>query len=79
MSSIYLVYETDAWHSRSNSTLIGVCTTFSNCMKIIRADIKEFNRDKLSNDDKRMLERIWQTQDRSVNFMIDEVDKNTLL
>ena len=79
MSSIYLVYETDAWHDGSNSTLIGVCTTFSNCMKIIRADIRAFNRDKLSNDDKRMLERIWQTQDRSVNFMIKEVDKNTLL
>ena len=79
MSSIYLVYTTDAWNSYSSRELIGVCTTLANCMKVIRADVSEGEKEKLSEDDKKMLERYRQTQGREENYDIEEVNKNILL
>lgn len=75
----YVVYATDAWHSRSSCELIGVCTSLTNIMKVIRADISEFKYKKLDEDDKRSLMEICQTQGRDRNYMYMEVDKNILL
>lgn len=79
MKSVYLVYETDAWHSATSMELIGVCTTWSNCVEIIKSDIKQFNRDKFSDDDKFELEHYGQTQGREVNFIVKEVHTNKML
>lgn len=79
MRKTYLVYETDAWHSYSSRDIIGVCTTFRYCMKVIRKHIKENYRKKLSDDDKWNLENIKQTQGRETNYFIEEVEKNVLL
>ena len=79
MSKIYLVYTADAWHSYSSREIIGVCTTLENCMKVIRADIRKGDKEKLSEDDKKMLEYQRQTQGRNENYDIEEVEKNTLL
>lgn len=79
MRKIYLVYEIDAWHSYASFKIIGVCTTFLHCMKVIRKYIKEFDRDKLSDDDKFNLKNIMQTQGRQCNYLISEVYKNTML
>jgi hypothetical protein len=79
MKKLYIVYETDAWLSFASRDLIGVCTTFANCMKIIRKNIREWKQDRLSDEDKWNLENIRQTQGRERNFFIEEVEKNTLL
>ena len=79
MRKTYLVYSTDAWHSYASRDIIGVCTTFANCMKVIRADIKRNDYEKLSDDDKWNLENIKQTQGREYNYFIEEVEKNVLL
>lgn len=79
MSSIYLVYTTDAWNNYSSRELISVCTTLTNCMKVIRADVREGEKEKLSEDDKKTLERYRQTQGREENYDIEEVNKNILL
>lgn len=79
MRKTYLVYSTDAWHSYASRDIIGVCTTFANCMKVIRADIKRNDYEKLSDDDKWDLENIKQTQGRECNYMYEEVEKNVLL
>ena len=79
MRKTCLVYETDAWHSYASRDVIGVCTTFANCMKVIRKNIKENDREKLSDDDKWNLENIGQTQGREYNYFIEEVEKNVLL
>lgn len=79
MRKTYLVYSTDAWHSYSSREIIGVCTTFANCMKVIRADIRKHGCDKLSEDNKYELEHYKQTQGRETNYLIEEVEKNVLL
>lgn len=79
MKKLYIVYETDAWLSFASRDLIGVCTTFENCMKVIRKNIREWKQDRLSDEDKWNLENIRQTQGRERNFFIEEVEKNTLL
>lgn len=79
MRKTYLVYSTDAWHRYASCDIIGVCTTFANCMKVIRADIKRNYYEKLSDDDKWNLENIKQTQGRNTNYLIEEVGKNVLL
>lgn len=79
MRKTYIVYATDAWHSYASRDVIGVCTTFINCMKVIRADIKRNNRPKLTDEDKWNLENYKQTQGRESNYHIEEVEKNVLL
>lgn len=79
MRKTYLVYSTDAWHSYASRDVIGVCTTFANCMKVIRKHIKENDREKLSDEDKWNLENIKQTQGLEYNYFIEEVEKNVLL
>ena len=79
MSSIYLVYTTDAWNNYSSRKIIGVCTTLANCMKVVRADVREGDKEKLSEDDKKTLDCYRQTQGREENYDIEEVEKNTLL
>ena len=79
MKKLYIVYETDAWLSFASRDLIGVCTTFANCMKVIRKNIREWKQDRLSDEDKWNLENIRQTQGRERKFFIEEVEKNTLL
>ena len=79
MSKIYLVYTTDVWHSYSSRDIIGVCTTFLNCMKVIRAHVKNLKRERLSGDNEYDLEKYHQTQGREENYDIEEVEKNTLL
>lgn len=79
MRKTYLVYSTDAWHSYASRDIIGVCTTFLNCMKVIRADIKRCGYEKLSDDNKYELEHYKQTQGRETNYQIEKVEKNVLL
>ena len=79
MGRIFVVNTTNAWHNPSNRDMIGLCTTFDNCMKVIRADIRKHKKEKLSDFDKEFLESHRQTQGREENYEILELEKNVLL
>lgn len=79
MSRIFVVYSTDAWNRYDSRDMIGLCTTFDNCIKVIRADIRMNKREKLSDFDKDMLESHRQTQGRNENYEILDLEKNVLL
>ena len=79
MSRIFVVNTTNAWHNPSSRDMIGLCTTFDNCMKVIRADIRKYKKEKLSDKEKEFLLNYRQTQGRNENYEILELDKNVLL
>ena len=37
MGRIFVVNTTNAWHNPSSRYMIGLCTTFDNCMKVVKA------------------------------------------
>lgn len=79
MSKIFVVNTTDAWNTHSSRNMIGLCTTFDNCMKVIRADIRKYKKEKLSDWEKKFLLDYRQTLGRDENYEILELDKNVLL
>ena len=79
MRNTYLIYSTDAWHSYTSRDIIGVGTSIPNCMKVIRAHIRKYGCDKLTEDNKFELEHYRQTQGRSTNYFIEVIKKNVLL
>ena len=79
MSRILIVYVTDAWHSKESREMIGVCTTLDNCFKVIRAYIRKWNTEKLTDYDKECLRDYRQTFGRDNNYDVVELEKNVLI
>lgn len=67
METVYLLFSTDAWHSKESRELIGV---FSEREILDEYIYKMRRREKLSDDDIAMLNREDQTQGRDVNLLI---------
>ena len=79
MNRIFVVYATDAWLSHASREMIGLCTSFENCLKVIRADIRKYGKERLTDYDKQMLADYRQTQGRGSNYELLELEKNVLL
>ena len=76
---VYLVYKTDNWHSFASREILGVCTTKSNALKIVKQQVKK-DGEKLSKDDLYNLEHINQTQNHNGEgeFVIKPIETNKL-
>jgi len=76
---VYIVYKTDAWHSYASRDMLGVGTTKSNALKIVRQQVKKQGA-KLSKDDLYNLEHINQTQNYGSEgeFVIEPLETNKL-
>jgi len=76
---VYIVYKTDAWHSYASRDMLGVGTTKSNALKIVRQQVKKQG-EKLSKDDLYNLDHINQTQNYNGEgeFVIEPLETNKL-
>jgi len=76
---VYIVYKTDAWHSYDSRDMLGVATTKSNALKIVRQQVKKQG-EKLSKDDLYNLDHINQTQNHNGEgeFVIEPLETNKL-
>jgi len=78
---MYLIYQTDNHHTRLTANLIGVCTTKTKGLRIIKQFIITQAEPKLSTDDLFNLANYSQTQGYKGEgeFVIDKVEVNKLL
>lgn len=76
---VYIVYKTDPWHSYASRDMLGLGTTKSNALKIVRQQVKKDGA-KLSKDDLYNLDHINQTQNHSGEgeFVIEPLETNKL-
>ncbi len=65
---VYLLYRSDAWHSRSSMELIAPFSSLENMMEYLRRKKKEF---RLTADDLTEFENNRQTQGRDENFLYE--------
>ena len=76
MKKAFIVWETDAWHTKANRVIISVCSTEKKAIKTILHQLK---RKKVENLQEHLdsLERIKQTQGLETNYLFEEyeVDK----
>ena len=76
MKKAFIVWETDAWHSKANRVIISVCSTEKKAIKTISHQLK---RKKVENLHEQLetLASIKQTQGLETNYLFEEyeVDK----
>lgn len=65
---VYLLYRSDAWHSRSSMELIAPFSSLENMMEYLRRKKKEF---RLTDDDLTEFENNRQTQGRDENYLYE--------
>jgi hypothetical protein len=72
MKKVYVVFETDQWHSTASITMIGVFTTKAKMVKGLKQRYNDLSLDDLYN-----LNTIKQTQGRKDNILVEEwiIDK----
>lgn len=80
MTSVFIVYKTDSWHSYASRDLLGASEDLAGAIALVKKQVKKENQ-KLSDDDKHNLAHIKQTQgyDGEGEFDIEEVTLNKLL
>jgi hypothetical protein len=76
-NSLITLFETDANHSNLSKTFVGVFTSKKHCIDKLRKHCKAID-DIIDKDDEYNLEHINQTQNRSTNYIIEEIIPNTL-
>lgn len=85
MKTIFIVYKTDAWHSYASRDTIGVCTTLTKAISVVKQQAeKEGDAFTKSDDDVWQLDFLkekLQTQGYKGEgeFQIEELKLNTLL
>ena len=75
---VYIVYQTDAWLSYNSRDLIAVCSNHRMAVLLAKRHARREG-EPLSRDDEFNLINISQTQGREFNYLIEEVERNTLL
>lgn len=65
---VYLLYRSDAWHSRSSMELVAPFSSFGNLLEYLRRKKKEFH---LTTDDLEEFENNRQTQGRDENYLCE--------
>ena len=71
---IYIVYETDAWHTNSSQILTAICSTRKKAMNLIIGHlVKKIGREKMQ-EQKNLLLEYGQTQGLDTNYLIREYD-----
>lgn len=65
---VYLLYRSDAWHSRSSMELVAPFSSFANMMEYLRRKKREF---RLTEDDLEEFENNRQTQGRDENYLCE--------
>lgn len=63
---VYLLYRSDAWHSRSSMELVAPFSSFGNMMEYLRRNKKEF---RLTANDLEEFENYLQTHGRDENYL----------
>lgn len=78
MKSVYILFETDQWLTKSNSTILAVCTSKYKAFDLFEEMIK--NRTDMNIDDiKRAIDQMienMQTQGLLYNYYIDEYNSD---
>ena len=73
MKKAYLIWETDAWHSKTNRVIVSVCSSEKKAIKTISHQLK---RKKVENLQEQLdnLSRIKQTQGLETNYLFEEYE-----
>ena len=83
MKALFILWTCDAWHTHSSKRFAGVFETHELAQKNAKNDTKKSSEGKLSKDDEFHLSNlpggISQTQGRSENYIIEEVELNKLV
>lgn len=71
---IYIVYETDAWHTNSSQILTAICSTRKKAINLITGHlVKKVGREKMQ-EQKNLLLEYGQTQGLDTNYLIREYE-----
>lgn len=74
METIYVLFETDAWHSKLSRRFLGIFTDEITLVNTLESSLDaEYN---LSECDRNMLLNSHQTQGRDVNYLIESCNVN---
>lgn len=72
--TIFIIYTTDAHHYWANSRVAAVRETIQEAREFIMQHAEQSEEGAITGDEKLMLEIINQTQNRAMNYRIDEWD-----
>ena len=71
---VYVVYETDAWHTNSSQILTAICSTRKKAINLITGHlVKKLGREKMQ-EQKNLLLEYGQTQGLDTNYLIREYE-----
>lgn len=79
MKKLFIIYTCDANHMKSSYNTIGYYTDFDLARGAVLKDSLQTSEGLLSQHDMILLNQIKQTQNRSENYIIEEVELNKLL
>ena len=78
-NSVFVLFYCDAWHSHSSKRICGVYDDFDNAFDAAKIVAKKSEEGKIKKYDKELLKSINQTQNRSENYIIEELEINKLI
>lgn len=79
MKTVFLLYEADGFLSTQSQVLIAACLTKEKAIYFAKKTAPEFMGEKLTKWELEFLKENNQTQGRTINYLIKEIQTNKLL